>query len=59
MAITDWPAAERPRERLLALGPARLSDAELVAVFLRSGVAGKSAVELAGALGDPPEGLFK
>ena len=47
MAITDWPAAERPRERLLALGPARLSDAELVAVFLRSGVAGKSAVELA------------
>ena len=47
MAITDWPAAERPRERLLALGPARLSDAELVAVFLRSGVAGKNAVELA------------
>ena len=47
MAITDWPAAERPRERLLSLGPARLSDAELVAVFLRSGVAGKSAVELA------------
>ncbi len=47
MAIRDWPAAERPRERLLALGPARLSDAELVAVFLRSGVAGKSAVELA------------
>jgi len=47
MAITDWPAAERPRERLLALGPARLSDAELVAVLLRSGVAGMSAVELA------------
>jgi len=47
MAITDWPAAERPRERLQALGPARLSDAELVAVFLRTGVAGKSAVELA------------
>lgn len=47
MAITDWPAAERPRERLLAFGPARLSDAELVAVFLRSGVVGKSAVELA------------
>ena len=47
MAITDWPAAERPRERLLALGPARLSDAELVALFLRSGVAGKSAVDLA------------
>ena len=47
MAITDWPAAERPRERLLALGPARLSDAELVALFLRSGIAGKNAVELA------------
>ena len=47
MAITDWPADERPRERLLAQGPARLSDAELVAVFLRSGVAGKNAVELA------------
>ena len=47
MAITDWPAAERPRERLLALGPARVSDAELVAVFLRSGAPGKNAVELA------------
>ena len=47
MAITDWPSAERPRERLLALGPSRLSDAELVAVFLRTGVAGKTAVELA------------
>jgi DNA repair protein RadC len=47
MAITDWPATERPRERLLALGPSRLSDAELVALFLRTGVAGKSAVELA------------
>jgi DNA repair protein RadC len=46
MAITDWPVAERPRERLLALGPERLSDAELVAVFLRSGVSGKNAVEL-------------
>ena len=47
MALTDWPAAERPRERLLSLGPTQLSDAELVAVVLRSGVAGKSAVELA------------
>ena len=32
MAIADWPADQRPRERLLAHGPARLSDAELVAV---------------------------
>ena len=47
MAITDWPAAERPRERLLALGPAQLSDAELLAVWLRTGIRGKSAVELA------------
>jgi DNA repair protein RadC len=47
MAITDWPAAERPRERLFLHGPAQLSDAELVAVYLRTGVAGKSAVELA------------
>jgi DNA repair protein RadC len=46
MAISDWPAAERPRERLLALGADALSDAELLAVLLRSGVRGKSAVEL-------------
>lgn len=46
MAITDWPMAERPRERLLAQGPAALSDAELLAVFLRTGVRGKTAVEL-------------
>ncbi len=47
MAITDWPAAERPREKLLAQGVAALSDAELLAVFLRVGVTGKSAVDLA------------
>lgn len=47
MAITDWPAAERPRERLLQHGAAALSDAELLAIFLRVGVAGKSAVDLA------------
>jgi DNA repair protein RadC len=47
MAITDWPAQERPRERLLQLGPASLSDAELLAIFLRTGVRGKSAVDLA------------
>jgi len=46
MAITDWPAAERPRERLLTHGASALSDAELLAVFLRTGVRGKSAVEL-------------
>lgn len=47
MSIRDWPAAERPRERLLELGSASLSDAELLAIFLRTGVAGKSAVDLA------------
>jgi DNA repair protein RadC len=47
MAISDWPAGERPRERLLAMGADNLSDAELVAVLLRTGVRGKSAVELA------------
>jgi len=47
MAISDWPATERPRERLLAHGAKALSDAELLAVLLRTGVRGKSAVELA------------
>lgn len=47
MAIKDWPAAERPREKLLQRGPAALSDAELLAIFLRTGVAGVSAVDLA------------
>ena len=47
MAISDWPLAERPRERLLAQGAAVLSDAELLAIFLRTGIRGKSAVELA------------
>jgi DNA repair protein RadC len=46
MAITDWPADQRPRERLIKLGPQALSDAELLAVFLRVGAAGKSAVDL-------------
>jgi DNA repair protein RadC len=47
MAITDWPEGERPREKLLAHGAQALSDAELLAIFLRTGVAGKSAVDLA------------
>jgi DNA repair protein RadC len=47
MSITQWPADERPRERLLKQGAAALSDAELVAIFLRVGVTGKSAVDLA------------
>jgi len=47
MAIADWPELERPREKLLQSGPASLSDAELLAIFLRTGVRGKSAVDLA------------
>ena len=47
MAISDWPAAERPREKLLAHGATRLSDAELLAIFLRTGVRGRSALDLA------------
>jgi len=46
MAITDWPEDQRPRERLIRHGAHALSDAELLAVFLRVGVAGKSAVDL-------------
>jgi len=45
MRIADWPERERPRERLLAHGAAALSEAELLAVFLRTGVCGTSAVE--------------
>ncbi|MDD5240243.1 MAG: DNA repair protein RadC [Sulfuricella sp.] len=47
MAITDWPEGERPREKLLKNGAAALSEAELLAIFLRTGVVGKSAVDLA------------
>src|SRR5258708_13422135 len=47
MAISDWPITERPRERLLAKGAKLLTDAELVAVLLRTGVRGKNAIELA------------
>lgn len=47
MSIKDWPKDERPREKLLNRGPQTLSDAELLAIFLRTGVAGQSAVELA------------
>lgn len=47
MPITDWPAAERPREKLLQHGSGVLTDAELLALFLRIGVPGKTAVDLA------------
>ena len=50
MRISEWPRSERPCERLLKSGARRLSDAELLAVVLRSGVKGKSAIDLARAL---------
>jgi DNA repair protein RadC len=50
MTIRNWPNGERPRERLLERGAHALSDAELLAVLLGSGVRGQSAVELARSL---------
>ena len=47
MGIADWPAAERPRERLLARGAVVLSDAELLSLLLRTGMAGRSAIDVA------------
>lgn len=47
MSIKSWPADDRPREKLLTKGASALSDAELLAIFLRVGVRGKSAVDLA------------
>jgi DNA repair protein RadC len=46
MSIRDWPAEERPREKLLARGAAALSDAELLALFFGSGRRGRTAVDL-------------
>ncbi|MEH6472603.1 MAG: DNA repair protein RadC [Halopseudomonas sp.] len=57
MAISDWPEQERPREKLLSQGPQALSDAELLAIFLRTGVPGKSAVDLARGLVGQFDGL--
>ena len=57
MAITDWPAEERPREKLLQKGATHLSDAELLAIFLRTGIKGKTAVDLAKGLLDEHKGL--
>lgn len=47
MGIQDWPESDRPREKLIQRGPASLTDAELLAIFLRTGIKGKSAVDLA------------
>ncbi|RZZ81287.1 RadC family protein [Pseudoxanthomonas winnipegensis] len=68
MHIRDWPAEERPREKLMARGAATLSDAELLAIFLGSGLPGRDAVRTArdllashgplrGLLDHPPKAL--
>lgn len=66
MAIKDWPALERPREKLLNRGASHLSDAELLSIFVQCGIKGKNAVELArdtlersGGLGPLLEANFK
>ncbi|HET7157856.1 MAG TPA: UPF0758 domain-containing protein, partial [Burkholderiales bacterium] len=43
MTIAQWPADDRPREKLIAKGPEALSDAELVAILFRTGIKGRSA----------------
>lgn len=50
MRICEIPESDRPREKLAARGPASLTDAELLAIFLRTGIKGKSAIALAGEL---------
>ena len=57
MSIADWPRDERPREKLLARGPAVLSDAELLALFIQNGTRGSSAVDLARTALDHTQGL--
>jgi DNA repair protein RadC len=57
LSIRDWPESERPRERLLNQGAGVLSDAELLAIFLRTGTAKQSAIELARSMIDRFEGL--
>jgi DNA repair protein RadC len=52
MAISEWQDHEKPREKLIMLGPQSLTDAELLAIFLRVGVKGKNAIELAQSLLD-------
>ena len=50
MQIRDWPPAERPREKLLQLGSGALSEAELLAIWLRHGTSGMNALDLARSL---------
>lgn len=47
MTITNWPVSDQPREKIFSIGAKNLTDAELIAIFLRTGVPGKSAVDIA------------
>lgn len=49
-SVKHWPEDERPRERLIAHGPASLSDAQLLAIIIKNGKAGRTALDLAMAL---------
>jgi len=57
MSLRQRPHCQRPREKLLYAGPASLSDAELIAIFLRTGIPGKDALELAHELLEQFKGL--
>ena len=57
MSIRHWPVTERPREKLLSRGAEYLSDAELLAIFLRTGTAGCNAVDLGRRLLDEVAGF--
>lgn len=57
--INEWPAPDRPRERLLAIGPAALSTRELIAILVGSGTEGRSAVDIAGELLQSAEGSLR
>lgn len=59
MPITDWPKEDRPREKLLSKGEAALTDAELIAIFLNTGIRGKTALDLAKELLTEQGGLKK
>ena len=54
MPLKDLPLDAQPREKLLARGPAALADAELLAILLRTGMAGKGVLQLAEELLSPP-----
>ena len=58
MSLTDRPSSERPREKLLQRGPEFLSDSELIAILLRTGLPGQDAIALAQALIERFGGLY-